>query len=335
MGARAEVGARRQRAWLRAIATVSIVAVTASVRTAQEPPPSDTLGTRDREITGLDVTSRGNLLVLATSVGKVEVWNWKKRELVEAVPAVMIFQPDEGKLAVQPALSPKGDWLALRYSVLPGITTYDLDGKDRKAGFALNRETKICAIAWGAKGKYVWTATDGGTVEKILPGEQDESEELVIGSEAFTSLAVHRGNKNVFAGDAAGKVHVVSVRNLKVTSDFVAHEGAVHAIVFHPKGKEFYTCGADGMIKEWSTSKLEELRSWKMEGVTCLAVSTKGEFLASGSASGSIEVRELDEPERPRLIPGTSPVRCLAFLPTGETLASASGKDLVLWDLDS
>lgn len=94
---------------------------------------------------------------------------------------------------------------------------------------------------------------------------------------------------------------IVSLINYKTNPDIVLM-GSVMAVQFVPKTHYIFSAGKDGVVKYWDADKFELLLT--LEGhhaeVWCLAVSSHGDFLVTGSHDRSI--RRWDRTEEPFFI---------------------------------
>src|SRR5262249_49991563 len=80
------------------------------------------------------------------------------------------------------------------------------------------------------------------------------------------------------------------------------------------------------------------LRSWKSSsGATAAALSHDGQFAAVGYATGDVLIFRIDGVGASIYLQGAQPARVekLAFSPDDSRIASASGDQLLLWDLST
>jgi len=112
------------------------------------------------------------------------------------------------------------------------------------------------------------------------------------------------------------------------------HYGIVYAVTFGPNELLASAC-SDGKIILWNSETFEAIRTLQHNGVRCIAFSPNGEFLASGSQSGTVKLwnpkigREMQQ-----ILEHEDLVSSIAFSPDGMFLATGSHDSTVrLWGL--
>nr|XP_033813163.1 WD repeat-containing protein 87 isoform X2 [Geotrypetes seraphini] len=81
----------------------------------------------------------------------------------------------------------------------------------------------------------------------------------------LTCFTMHWIERYVYTGDKYGSVHVWSIDTGHRLSEIKAHMSAISSIVLNPTVHVLLTASKDHMVKEWSLSTLELLRSLSME----------------------------------------------------------------------
>ncbi|KAL1748896.1 WD40-repeat-containing domain protein [Schizophyllum fasciatum] len=116
------------------------------------------------------------------------------------------------------------------------------------------------------------------------------------------------------------------------------HARSISAVKFSPDGKLLASCGqaADKTIKIWDTENGEILHTLKghEEGVSDIAWSNDGAYLASASDDKTIRTWSLEEAAEQKCLVGhTNFVFCVTYNPTGNLIASGGFDETVrLWD---
>jgi RNA polymerase sigma factor (sigma-70 family) len=116
------------------------------------------------------------------------------------------------------------------------------------------------------------------------------------------------------------------------------HGQTVNRVVFSPDGKALASASSDRMIRFWDAGTGKELRSLRghEDQVTCVAFSSSGEILASGSV-GDPTVRlwqVATGKQMAALKGGPGGVSSVAYSPNGKTLVSGSTEGTIrLWEI--
>ncbi len=143
-----------------------------------------------------------------------------------------------------------------------------------------------------------------------------------------TSLAFSPDGKAIAAGSVDGAVVFVDAYTGKVLYTRKEHAAAISRVVYSPDGTLLASASADKTVIVWDAAtgkSLHQLKEHKNE-VTGLDFSPEGAVLASGSMDQSIILWNPQSGARIMTLyqfgpaGGGSPVRCLAFAPSGYTL---------------
>lgn len=134
----------------------------------------------------------------------------------------------------------------------------------------------------------------------------------------------------------------LSVKPLKTLK---GHTSWIRCIVFNPSGHLLASSSSDGTVKLWQVETGECIQTWKAHNSLVLAVtfSPDGTILATGGGDGSVKLWEVPSLlQSPALYPPVPLrslqghekwLRCLAYHPNGDLLASCSQDGSVkLWD---
>jgi WD40 repeat protein len=135
----------------------------------------------------------------------------------------------------------------------------------------------------------------------------------------------------VASGGADRAIRVFSPEGVE-TYSFVAHEGAVNALLFSPDGRRMISGGEDGTIKVWNVDdgSLENSVDAHEKAVLALALKDDGSALASGGSDGKVKLWAPATVKLLHTIPAHArPVRALSWSPDGKLLASG-GEDRVI-----
>ena len=119
----------------------------------------------------------------------------------------------------------------------------------------------------------------------------------------------------------------------------IGHDGTVGTVVFRPGGSTLSSVGLNGSNVLWNLETLdgEHVPSVGPGQDHCIAYSVDGRFLAAGSPTESVSIRDLVSHETRRLVDpskGTAGAECVAFAPGGTSLAvgQQDGR-ITFWDI--
>ncbi|MBI4601196.1 MAG: PQQ-binding-like beta-propeller repeat protein [Planctomycetes bacterium] len=114
------------------------------------------------------------------------------------------------------------------------------------------------------------------------------------------------------------------------------HAAPVIALAFRPDGRLLASGSADGSIRIWDLEDLREVSRIEGHeaGIRCVAISPDGKFVASGGGDRTVRLWEFPEPSRAILSGYLRGIGSLAFHSRVNRVASGSGYDVVLWNLE-
>jgi WD40 repeat protein len=210
-------------------------------------------------------------------------------------------------------------------------------------------EFKIRAVAFSQDGKHViagsgtgitrWDAVSGQLDYQIKAESENPSQYVRTWFSPDSALVLSQNNDFVLQlWDAATGQQT---RRLQTEGRYIGVEqiafspGNAHLLLY---GLEFVDGGHIFEFSLWDASTGRLIRKLSNEDlVMSLAFSPDGRSIAIGNYSGTIELRGLEEPVRPRMLSGHSePVVSLRFSPDGRRLVSGSDDNTMrLWEVDN
>ncbi len=103
------------------------------------------------------------------------------------------------------------------------------------------------------------------------------------------------GGKSLVAGDDAGTLRFVDMRDLSFEVRPDVHPGGIHGLAFAPRQREVLTCGVDGSVRRTAVSARtsSDLLYESDVSVSAIAVSPTGRKLACGRVDGSVAILDL------------------------------------------
>jgi len=91
-----------------------------------------------------------------------------------------------------------------------------------------------------------------------------------------------------------------SLEDIALAKTLPGHKGGTYALLFSPGGRYLVSGGwTDGTVRVWSVETGREVLFWRLGDpwITCLAISESGEYLATGSGCGRVQVWRLQTGE--------------------------------------
>jgi len=199
-------------------------------------------------------------------------------------------------------------------------------------GEPLAGHTRIVnAVAFAPDGKRLLSAARGEAwLWDLATGDRTP-----LGTEAGVFAADFTADgANVVTGDDAGQAAVWDAATGKPVRSFDAHKGTVRAVRCVAGG--FLTAGDDGRVRAWelATGAVREVGRHE-KAALCLAVTTDGQWAASGGIDGGVVVWSVADAKvvyKPAGHAGA--VHGVGFTPDGRRLATGGADRVVrLWQL--
>jgi len=243
-----------------------------------------------------------------------------------------------------------------------------------------DRTVKVWDAATGQeqlslKGRYTWAvycaafSPDG---RRIVSGGTDRTvnvwdattgqEQLTLKGHTapVTCVAFSPDGKRIVSGSHDRTVILWDAQASQEALNLLGHKSQVACVAISPDGQRLASAAGDwgvggapryvnGELRIWEakSGRVAFNREGQASGVTCVAFSPDGKYLASGSgvwdeqqkqyASGEIQLRDpTTGEERARYSGHASSVLCLAFSPDGRLLASAGFDGAIkVWDVEA
>ncbi|HND53232.1 MAG TPA: WD40 repeat domain-containing protein, partial [Pirellulaceae bacterium] len=189
----------------------------------------------------------------------------------EAKPEAKPAPPPAGQPAAQPAAPPQD---------VPPRATIALPSVVR--GLVLNADGTRLATGGDENVVHWWDTTNGKQLER-LTGHTG----AVLGVVLLADGSLLSASADTTVRRATPSVEAV----------VVAHETATTDVEFSPDGKTLFTCGADKLVRQWSTDGLGKLREFAGAAglLKSLAVSADGGRVAAVGDDAHVRLWKVDE----------------------------------------
>jgi WD40 repeat protein len=197
----------------------------------------------------------------------------------------------------------------------------------------------VLCLAWVAPGKMLASAGRDGVV-RIWDTDTWKNPRLMRPGVGVLSLAWSEEANRLAAGCADGQVRLWDLAADAEPVLLKAQGGPVHGLAWRPGGKQLAAAGTDGILRLWEPAASAEPRllTGTAPGAVSLAWNRKGTTLAFAGPEATVQLWrpqpriEDDKPPAVLRYP-VGGVRCLAWAPEGDVLASGSVQGVIkFWD---
>jgi RNA polymerase sigma factor (sigma-70 family) len=291
-------------------------------------------------VAAIAFTPAGDALISGGEDSTIRLWdlktNMELRQLRgHKLPLVALSLSSDGNTLATIASRLYGAAVEVRlWDLQTSKVLQDLPGHYNTA-FCLELSPDGKTLATGAADNTVrlWDCTTGREL-----GPDDGHRAPVIG------VAFSPDGKLLASASDDGTVRLWEPKNQKEIRRLGSHEGMVQDIAFSPDGKVLASAGRDGAIRLWAVGTGKELQHWtRPVWFHAVAFSPDGKYIAAGSGNvdnswqppGEVWVWEVASGKQLHCVKGHQlAVRCLAFSPVGDLLATGSNdRSVAVWDV--
>lgn len=282
-------------------------------------------GTPSLHRSSLALTRDGNRLVSNCGGASLQVWDTASgRVAVEVestdVPEVLALSPNNRWIAGEDSANSIQIWDATT-----GKGDAVLQGqKGRVTALAFSPDSKLLASASGSDGMaWLWDLERRTTV-LIIP---EAAENCLI-----EAIAFHPAGKLLAVGGidwlaTGGSDGATCLWDIEQRSQLVALDGGIIDLAFHPAGRLLATVSLQDSIFIWDIEIQEVALELPCsgDGLTRVAYSADGKWLASGGDSGMIRIWRADNGTPAGAYHFETQIKGLCFSPDGRELYTTNG----------
>ncbi|MGD0465818.1 MAG: pentapeptide repeat-containing protein [Gammaproteobacteria bacterium] len=212
-----------------------------------------------------------------------------------------------------------------------------------RACVKLLNPSNVCA--YSSDGRYFAVASSKLII--IYDAETlQEIKTLTEHGNSIHAMAFNTVGSKLVSGDLDGKVVVWDLKKFRRTHAFVGHDGSVNGVVFNKHGDHVISAGQDCSVCLWDlrqrhcnfdgskNTNYKHVFTGHTDAVTAVAISINGDYLATGSADGTVCLWDYEQLCHKYTFKGhANLVSSVAFSPIDDLLASGSfDKTICLWD---
>jgi WD40 repeat protein len=260
----------------------------------------------------------------------VRIWNVSTGEEVQVLRA---YRGGVYSLA----FSRDGKWLATSGQDR-AIRIWTWDGTAfRQEHIIRGHAGYIRGVRFSLDGTAVISSSDDGTIRYWDLADESEQGSLRGHKGGVSSIALEPGGTRIVSGSYDGTVRFWDLVVYMKLNVFSGHREAIYDLAFSPDGR-YLASGAseasDTTVRVWdvSTGRTRTCFRGHDNRVHSVAYSPNGRWVASGSADKTVRLWAADTGEEMHVLTHPGSVVDVAFSSDGNTLASAYGGGMQLWD---
>jgi WD40 repeat protein len=279
----------------------------------------------------------GQRLVAASADGTVRIWDASPFD-EKSQPHIRTIGGHEGEFWGL-NFSPNSRWLASA-STDGLIQLWDPETGKVVRAFPGHKEAALC-VAFSPDGLRLLSGSMDRTAKlwDVKTGEKllglDDGFKVMVRGVAF------RPDGMVFATASMRELRLWDLTGRLLLPPLQADPELVNGVAFSPDGEYVATVGPTGNAKVWNAANGEGVSSFKGHRgtVNCVAFHPTANYLASGDSDKEVKLWAPDSPTgrpiHPPLSGHTDYVQSVAFSRDGKYLATASWKEVIVWDANS
>jgi glucose repression regulatory protein TUP1 len=261
--------------------------------------------------------------------------------------------PGESRKEAPSGTSSGFDWLVVYNPKAERSITIDLL-------HTMTHENVVCCVRFSADGRFLATGSNRiASVFSVKTGERvgtfvDVEGVAHDGDQYVRSVAFSPDGRFLVTGSEDQIVRVWDIAEQKLRCRLSGHSQDIYSVDWMPSGKEVVSGSGDRTIRIWDVEGARcrtiltfpdasngtgsaPANQQKDAGITSVAVSPNGKYIAAGSLDRAIRLWEVETGKALETLEGhRDSVYSVAFAPDGRHLISGSlDKTIKVWQLDS
>jgi len=191
----------------------------------------------------------------------------------------------------------------------------------------------VTALAYNNTGTAFASGSEDGTINIWSTGVTLTGHESAVTALAFSPLT----NTHILAADENGTLRLWNFSQGREIHRFRDQGEAIHAVIYTPDGRTFFTGNTDGIITRWDVFSRKALNTLggHEEAITAFSISADGLLLLSGSQDGTARVWDIQETETITTLSAHEGNRHAIAIYTPDNrliLSGAEDGQLLLWE---
>lgn len=275
----------------------------------------------------------GQRLASASADGTVRVWNASPFD-ENADPLTRTLRRDDGEF-FRVAFSADSRLLASA-NADGSITHWDAQTGEEVRAFQGHKEA-VVSVAFSPDGRRLISGSMDRTV-KLWDAQTGELLRSLDGFKVMVYSVVFHPDGRAFA---TGSHQMLQLWDAQTGQQLLARPADpefVDCVTFSRDGKYLATAGHTSTAKVWDATTGAEICSFTghQTSVFCVAFHPTGKYLASGDSSFKVKLWDAARGHEihPALSEHTDYVEGVAFSPDGKYLATASWREVIVWDAE-
>ncbi len=195
----------------------------------------------------------------------------------------------------------------------------------------------VWSFKYSPDGKTMASSSSDRIIRLFDVDSQKVLQPLFIGDDQIYSIDYSKDGKYLAAGSYNSQIYILDIQTRQVVKSYKCPNGYATNIVFSSDGKKLLTSSSDNSILIWSFETDELLLSFKghSDNITNIAADPNGNSIATCSRDKTVKIWNSTTGELISTFTEQDSVYSIAFTNDGRFLASASGNNVNIWEVET